>query len=645
MPMRRLTRTPSLSRRRATKNARVVRERVATMTERFFERATAPFTAVLFACAALALSSGTAGAVALDPPPSPDVTSAPSPSASPTALATASATPATPATPSSGPTQAPRVPARPLHLDRSRAGIAPGTSLAIAISGGAGTLGVRSSSASVDATYDGPSHRARLFARMPGTAIVTVFDATGQRADIAVLVAPPAGVIPGDVTVQLGGNVSAAFALARANALVVRDAQLQPGATIDEHGVTVPNGLRAGDRLDAVARVKIDGGGTFVDTIGTTNVHLRVDAYPKLDPQVLLYSDDPERLDAAADGVLYRATVEAGRSARAYVYHVSDAPDRRLFLVLQSAGAPERVQVLGYSAGPENAFSFVGHRSTLQYLLERGAQESYVLDVPGGDAPILVPLSRRAMRAGDLVASIFDLRALDGAALTVSVVAVTGDRDPLEVVAGPELTGDGHGRRGEFSLVDVPPLALSYTAGAPETAPPAAQSIFSIGAPTLANLRPGGRALGGDYGVLREVALQLRNPTANVANVYFYEAPAGGNATTTMWFTGDPAPTEIACVRVPTSRYAIKEFELAAGEMRTVTGEYMTDGTSYFPLLFGLTATPPSPPPGPYSPDACTPKTPPAATAAPVPSASQAAPAAVSPTPTAAAPAPASATP
>lgn len=566
----------------------------------FLRRALAARVVVALACGALVLPASAAGALAADPTPSPVGTFAPGPGAS------ASPTPAPPVGASPG------EPTRPLRADRTRAGIVPGNSLSIAVAGGTGAIGARSSSASVDVTYDAATRRALLFARAPGMAVVTVFDAIGGRADIAVLVAPPGGTVPADVTLQLGGNVSSAYALARVDARIAHDAQLQPGATIDVHGVTLANALRAGERLDTVARVKIDGGGAFVDAAGTTNVHVRVDAYPKLDPQMLLYSDDPERLTAAADGVLYRATVAAGGSARAYVYHVSDTPDRRLYLVLQTVGTAERVQMLGYSAGPENAFSFVGHRATLQYLLERGAQESTIVDVPG-DAPLAIPLSGRAMRAGDLIASIFDLRALGGAALTVTIVAVSGDRDPLEVVTGPELAGDGHGRRGEFSLLDVPPLALAYTAGAPEPVP------FAIGAPTLGNLRPGGRALGGDYGVLREIALQLNNPTPSVADVYFYEAAAGGNATTSLWFTGDPAPTEIACVRVPTNRYAIKAFELAAGETRTVTGEYMTDGTSYFPLLFGLTATPPSPAPGPYSPDACTPRSPPTSAPSPLP--------------------------
>jgi len=518
--------------------------------------------------------------------------------------------------PSAPSTVAPSGPVKPLRVDRTRLGIVPGSSSSIAVFGGSGPIGVRSSDASVEATYDANARRATLRARAPGLASVTLFDASGQAATIAVLVAPPAGIVPSDVTLRLAGTVSPAFVLARANAALLREAHLQPGATIDIHGLTIASVLRAGDELNTVARVKLDGRGVFVDALGTTNVHVRVETLPKLDPQTVLYSDDPERLDVGADGVLYRATVEAGRGARAYIYHVSDTPNRRLYLALASAGTPARVQLLGYSAGPENAYSFVGHRATLQYLLERGLQQSDVLDV-AADTPTLIPLSGRAMRAGDLVASIFDLRALGGGALSVTVIAVSGDRDPLEVLAGPEIAGDGHGRRGEFSLAGVPPLALSYAVGAPEPQP------FAIGAPTLANLRADGRALGGDYGVLREIALQLTNPTASTANAYFYEAPAGGNATTTLWFTGDPAPIEIPCVKIPTSRYAIKAFTLAAGETRTVAGEYMTDGTSYFPLLFGIAATAPSPPPDAYSPDACTPKTRPAGSPSPAPSPAQ----------------------
>jgi len=555
---------------------------------------------------AAAQSIPTPSASASGSPPTPAPTSPGVLEASPSPQASAAATPPPPPPPPPPPTLVPR----PIRLDRARVGIVPGGSLAINVTGGTGSLVARSSSPSVDASYDANAHRLLLRALTPGTATVSVVDGVGDATSVDVLVAPPAGFVPTNVTVNLGGDVSPAYAIARANDEIARQAQLQPKTTIDVHGIAIPATIHPGDRVDVVARVRIDGGGVFVDALGTTTVHLRVDAYPRIDPSLLLYSDDPERLDAAADGVVYRATIDAAHPARAYVYHVSDTPARRLYLVLQSSTSPARVQLLGYAAGPENAFSFVGHRSTVQYLLERGAQESVVLDV-APEAPLVIPLGVRAMRAGDLVAAIFDVRLAQGDVMIASVVAVSGDRSPLEMLDTPELAGDGHGRRGEFSLVDVPPLALTYGVGSPDTLP------FAVGEPTIANVRPNGRALGGDYGVLRGVALQLNNPTTAPATVYFYETPAGGNATTTMWFTGDPAPTEIPCIHGGPNRYAIKSFVLAPSETRVVTGEFMTDGTSYFPLLFGLTATPPSPPPGPYSPDACTPKAPPLAPATP----------------------------
>ncbi|GAC1442102.1 MAG: hypothetical protein NVS1B2_04690 [Vulcanimicrobiaceae bacterium] len=569
-----------------------------------------------FLVATCFLGHGTlvARAQAPPPPPVPHVTATPtgpatpgepdaSPSPEPEPLASPSPTPSATPTPSASPSPSASGAARPIHIERASVGIVPGGSLGLAVSGGAGTFAVRSSGPSVDASYDPVARRLTLLARVAGSGTVTLSDTAGDTASVDVLVAPAAGIVPREVTVSLGGNVSAAFAIARANEAIAREAQLQPQAAIVVNGIAVPETLRPGDRLDVTARVKV-AGANLVDALGTTTVHVRDDAYPRIDPQVLLYSDDPERLDAQTDGVLLRATLDATHPARAYVYHVSDAPARRLYLALRGVSGAARVQLLGYGAGPERAFSFVGHRSTLQYLLERGAQESVVIDVPP-DRPYLIALGNRAMRAGDLVAAIYDMRLLAGDGLTVTVVSALGDRDPLEGLGDAELAGDGHGRRGTFALDDVPPIALDYTIGAAEPTP------FAVGTPTLANLRAGERALGGDYGVLRGIALQVSNPTTAPATAYLYEQPAGGNATTSLWFAGDAAPTEIACVKVPTNRYAVRAITLAAGETRAIAGEYMTDGTSFFPLLFGLTATPPSPPPGPYDPDACTPKSPP----------------------------------
>jgi hypothetical protein len=560
------------------------------------------------------------------------------PSAAPVASATPSPSatpmPSTTASPSEFPSPSPSVTAAPaasstpsgappgtLRLTRSAVSVSPGQIVAIGVDGASGTVTVQTSGPAIGVRYDTASSSLIVTGTSLGSATATVSDAAGDIATLAVDVLPAAGLVPAEVTVSLGGTVSPQFALAKIDAAIARLALAQPGGTLAVRGVTIADSLHPGDELEAIARVTIAAGSGFADQFGTTAVHLHVETLDQLEPAFLFYSDDPERLGSDGDGVLYRGTIDADKPARVYAYHVSDTPDRRLYLALVASGAPARVQLLGYAAGPADAFAYVGHVSTLQYLLERSTQESAIVDVIG-DAPYVQQLGYRALGPGELVAAIFDLRVVSGGPVTVEVVAASGADDPLKPLGEPEHVGDGHGRRGEFALSTVPPFALTYASGDPEPEP------LTIGDPTIPNLRPGGRPLGGDYGALRNVALQLSNPGSTPQNVYLYEQAQGGSATTTIWFTGDPRPTEIPCVRLSDSRYLVKAFALDAGESRAVTGEYMTDGSSSFPLDFGLTTAAPSPPPGPYSPNACNPKTPPAT---PSPSPSSSAPAPTSP--------------
>jgi hypothetical protein len=486
----------------------------------------------------------------------------------------------------------------PIRVDRSRVGVVPGTTVVVNVSGGLGPLTAQASFSGVDVQYDQFRHTLSLTGRANGRGTVTLSDATGNSAVVNVLVAPPAGIVPSDATVELAGTVSPQFATSRVQGTIAQLAQMQPGTTIAVNGVTT-GALHPGDALEARANVVLRGNDQYVDQSGTTNVHVRVSALPPLDPVVLFYSDDPERLGPLDDGVLFRGTIDATRPARTYAYHVSDGTSRRLYLALQPVTGSARVQVLGAAAGPSDAFAYVGHLSTLRYLLERPPQESFIATVAPG-VPYLIPLGAGTMLSGQLIAGIFDLRVLDGAAVNVMVVSASNGTDPATLLSQPEHPSDGHFRRGEFSLTNVPPLALSYTAGAPEPAPfTVGVRYYANGQQAFPNLRPdivaaaGQRAgLAGDYGVLRNVSLQLANPTSAPQNVYLYEQPgANGGVTTTIWFAGDPAPTEVRCVSDPSQRYLVKGFGLAPGQTLNVTGTYMTDGTSFLPLSFGLTAT------------------------------------------------------
>jgi len=475
--------------------------------------------------------------------------------------------------------------------------VVPGTVVLVHVLGGTAPLTVAGASASLDARYDAATNAVELTGRVPGRATVTVTDASGATAVLAVLVAPAAGAVPPDVSVTLAGAVSPQFANDRIVADIGRDAQLQTGAKVTVSGVTISRKLQPGELLEADAHVHIAGGGRFVDVDGTTAIHLEVASLDPLVAQRLFYSDDPEKVPGDS-GVLYRGVVEAAHPARFYAYHVAEAAGTRLYLALRPTSGTARIQVLGYAAGPTEAYGYAGHVATLQYLLERSTQESAIVEA-SADAPHVRPLGYRALAVDDLVTAIFDLRVLEGGPVDVFLIAVNGDDDPLKYLGDEALPGDGHGRKGIFSLVDVPPLALTFELGAAEPQP------FVVGEAGLSNLVPGGRALAGDYGVVRPVALQLSNPSAAPQSVYLYETPLGGSATTTIWFDGDDQPTSVGCVRLPSQRYLVKEFALGPGESRAVTGSYMTDGASSLPLEFGLTATPPERPPEPSAPGGC----------------------------------------
>lgn len=497
--------------------------------------------------------------------------------------------------------QTPPAPATPapvpgMSVDRARAGIPLGTSLTINVGGTTGPLTVQVPFDGLEATYDALTHRLTVTGRAAGSGNITLTDRSGRMATIAVLVAPPAGMIPTDIDVELAGTVSAPFVMSRIREALDRALVRQPGTGLDVHGLTIPPSLAPGDRLEAQAGITLDGRGAFVDVSGRTNVHVLVVPEPPLDPSLLFYSDDPEYVGALLTGVLFRATIDVRSPARLFAYHVAAGAPRRTSLFLRAA-APAHVQILGTVSGASPAFTYIGQQSSARFLAAHASGESTILNLAAG-VPYEIPFGLQ--QPGDLIEAIEDVRVLDGGPVDLSLVTRPADA-PLPPLDGPELAGDDHGRRGVYALANVPPLDLAFTSGAPEPAP------VSVGDAAPANLRAGGKSLGGDYGIVRPLSLHLTNTTGAPLQVYLYELTNGsGGATSTLWFNGENAATLVPCVDDATTPHLVKAFALAAGEKRTVSAIFMTDGAASYPLRFGLSATAPLPVP----PHGCAPAAP-----------------------------------
>jgi hypothetical protein len=94
----------------------------------------------------------------------------------------------------------------------------------------------------------------------------------------------------------------------------------------------------------------------------------------------------------------------------------------------------------------------------------------------------------------------------------------------------------------------------------------------------------------------------MTNATDQSGTISLYEAPSINGATTTLLFDGNPPDLlETPCLQgardAPAfrDRYLLKAFTIAptgGGPPVIVTGEYMTDGGSSYPIALGLTVEP-----------------------------------------------------
>ncbi len=541
------------------------------------------------------------------PPPPPIVTpspfvsvspATPSPVVTPTPVATNPAS----VMPSPGASAQPSPPANQLALGKTRLQLNVGAASApISIFNGLPPLRAMLSAPVADVRLDPARNTLVVRGLTNGTATLTISDASGAMVTASVLVAANAGFVPSDVNVALTGNPTSDFAAAQIHAALLRAVQPLPGSAVIPGSAQLPPSLGPGERIDAPLRFHVDGHNQYVDVDGVANIHITIAAATPIPPTVLLYSDDPEQL--TEDGVLFRGMLTHERPVRLYYYHQTKIPNESVVIVLDTPAGTARVNVIGRGAGPNPAIFYVGQSATYRFLDDHARNAGVDLDVPVG-APLVIFTSDTAMKRGDLVAGALDFALTDGSPVRVSVLALSPATELATLLGTQELPSDGKQRRGVYDIAQPFSLALAYAVGGPEPTP----VTVGAGDPPIPSQRAGGRALAGDYGILRNVRLALTNPTQAPAIVYLYEKPIGYPVTTTIDFTGDSVPTRLQCAKQP-ERYLVRAFDVPADGNVTITGSYMTDGGSTYPLDFGLTSTPPSPlPVSMTAPDGCFPK-------------------------------------
>jgi hypothetical protein len=265
-----------------------------------------------------------------------------------------------------------------------------------------------------------------------------------------------------------------------------------------------------------------------------------------------------------------------------------------------TADAPSQVQAIDASAGPSIDVLGVGHAVTRTFLALDAVNEGRVIDVAPG-APVILHDALLPLHVG--AAGNIDFQVLAGGSVTVTVLSIPVDADPLAALDLPQLPGDGHHRTGLFDLANYGTRSLAYAVGDPDLK--VVYGDRDLTPPNAVAGAPGHDY--GDYGVTQTFLFSMRNPAAAPAIVYLYERPIGGVVRSTFVVNGRLA--QVGCVRDASSRYQISAFTLDPGRNYLLRVDTMTDGSSSYPIEIGLTTSSPEAAAPPISaPNGCFPK-------------------------------------
>jgi len=518
------------------------------------------------------------------PVPSPAATAA---SPLPEATGTPSPEPCVSVPPAATPTPAPTP--VPIVVDPPSPAIVIGKTVALRLSGVAGTIvAVSANPAIASAVPDQNTRMLFVTGNAIGTTTITVRDDRGTvTRDVPVRVAYAAGTVADEISLRVTGNPASIPFIKRAAAqAAAAAATYRSGASVnaDPAQVHVRAPLGVDDTGAVDVPVHIAGNG-YIDFDGVTHVDLENFALPSIAPAQLLVSDYPERL--TANGVLFTADLDRSSARRFLYYHYNagSEPARRVLLKASNASnAPAMVQMIAGSAGPGANEMEIGHLTTERFLVHEYQNEGTVITIP---PQTTINLVDAPLPPATLVSALLQLREVSGDPLRLALVAQDLNAPLDQSVDTTQLLSGGvlHAR-GSYS---VPEFFFDYT-----YTTDADNLEIPIGQLPLPNLLQG-EALAGDYGVQQSITVTIVNPTRGPMPVAIYANPRGGRATGT--FLIDRTVVQ-AHALPPFSKYKIWQETIRAGTFRRVQIVTMPEGGSSYPLRLIFAPDDGSVPPG-----------------------------------------------
>ncbi|MCR5661630.1 MAG: hypothetical protein K6G50_05835 [bacterium] len=293
-------------------------------------------------------------------------------------------------------------------------------------------------------------------------------------------------------------------------------------------------------------------------------------AVPLLPAEILYFSDHPERV--AYPGRLFDGALIPLKTVRFQAYHEGgrEKPLTLKAYVISKGDKPAKIHIIEGAGGPDPDYFPAGHDNNLRFLdaLTRG--EGRIYEIPPHErAEILCqPLPNL-----EVISATQQITLLEGRAELVFCALDSPDSEPsLSLLAKKE---DVHARgaypeayhHGDFSWNITEP-----------------ENFIAIGATRQDNIA-GATELRGDYGVLYDIDITLKNPGEN-AEIEVLFNPRGGKATFTgiAYLDGAKEIWEIKDQTEAFERVPLARINMPAQSTRRLKLLTIPEGASNYPV-------------------------------------------------------------
>jgi hypothetical protein len=401
----------------------------------------------------------------------------------------------------------------------------------------------------------------------PGSATVRV-SRGGKETTFRAWVKQYAGRVSTTASAGVTGSVSPASMVGKAAREALQDGiEREPGAVVSITGE--PQGVRAlgrGESTQVTFPVTITGGDAYLPVKTTARVRVENRSLTPQRTQALLYSNDPESVREF--GTLYEGVVENGGPARLLYHHQNRMNRPFVFQIhlVNPHSEPVEVQVVQGESGPFIDTIQVGHRAGERYLNAHMKDLGYIGRVPARGSRVVYSSKVEHLLT---VSGIFQFRVTDGGPLAVLVtVSPEGIRPPVR----DDLLATARNEPHIYSTAQKD-IEANYDIGS-------TWAFVPLGKTAVTGRNPN-RKLFGNYGVIYNVTVTVRNPTSEDKTVRVMMAPDAGWARGV--FAIDGRLIEAPQVAPPTQA-ELYTVVLRPGEQRRLSIQSIPVGGSAYPI-------------------------------------------------------------